>query len=90
MAIAITKATPARRTTQRPLAEYPERRPDAMWPVESLRPLLPESFHIFENVHFVELRCTRCGWTATYSAAGVHTNTLVLDARTHARTHEEV
>ncbi len=54
-----------------------------MWPVDSLRPLLPNSFHAFEDTHFVKLLCTRCGWTAMFSASGVCTDTLIAEARAH-------
>ncbi len=61
-----------------------------MWPVEAITPLLPAHLLPFEDTDFVQLRCSRCDWIATYSAAGVRIDTLIIDARTHARTHEEV
>ncbi len=54
-----------------------------MWPIVSLRPLLPYSFQAWEDTHFVKLRCSRCGWSATFSASGVRTDTLIAEARTH-------
>lgn len=54
-----------------------------MWPVDSLRPQLPDSFQACEDTHFAKLRCTRCGWTATFSASGVRTDTLIAEARAH-------
>jgi len=54
-----------------------------MWPVDSLRRLLPDSFQVYEDTHFVKLLCTRCGWTAIFSANGVRTDTLIAEARTH-------
>ncbi len=54
-----------------------------MWPVDSLRWLLPDSFQAFEDTHFVQLLCTRCDWTAIFSASGVSTDTLIAEARLH-------
>ncbi len=54
-----------------------------MWPVDALRPLLPESFRASEDKHFVELRCERCGWTATFSAAGATAEEILKAARAH-------
>lgn len=76
-------ATPARPILSRAPVKRPEKEADAMWPVESLRSLLSPHLLAFEDCHLVELRCTRCGWTAVYSAAGVRADTLVLDAQAH-------
>ncbi len=54
-----------------------------MWPVDSLRRLLPDSFQVYEDTHFVILLCTRCGWSAMFSASGVRTDTLTTEARAH-------
>ncbi len=40
-----------------------------MWPVRELRDLLPEDLSAYEDADFLELRCARCGWTATFAAA---------------------
>ncbi len=54
-----------------------------MWPVSDLDELLPESFRAFEDDDFLEIRCTRCGWRATFSALGVRTEEALGFAREH-------
>ena len=54
-----------------------------MWPVRELRDLLPEDLLAYEDADFVELRCTRCGWTATFSTAGAAMEEILQAARAH-------
>ncbi len=54
-----------------------------MWPVGRLSFRLAGSFQASEDEHFFELRCTRCGWTATFSATGVKPEEIVAAALGH-------
>ncbi len=54
-----------------------------MWPVEELRPSLPDTFQACEDPDFVALRCSQCGWTAWFSAIGATIEEMVRAARAH-------
>lgn len=54
-----------------------------MWPVRALRRLLPEDLCACENEDFIELRCARCGWTASFSTVGVEAEEILRTAKTH-------
>ncbi len=61
-----------------------QRRGDRLvWPIDGLRAPLPPHLQAFEDTDFVELRCTQCSWSATFSASGVRTDTLTAEARAH-------
>lgn len=56
-----------------------------MWPLPAdvlLFPL-PDSFQASEDEHFFEIRCTRCGWRATFTVAGAQPNAVLKEVRAH-------
>jgi len=55
-----------------------------MWPVDVLLFPLPDSFQAFEDEHFFELRCRKCGQTvATFSAPAAQPEEILKAARAH-------
>ena len=54
-----------------------------MWPVKELRALLPEHLYAEEDSDVGRLRCLCCGWTATFSVAGVTREAIVAEAQRH-------
>ena len=46
-------------------------------------PALPDSSQASEDEHFFELRCMRCGWTATFSATDVRAEEIASAALAH-------
>lgn len=54
-----------------------------MWPTGTLLFSLLVHLQAFENEHFFEVRCTRCGWKATFTVAGAQPETVMQEVRTH-------
>jgi len=55
-----------------------------MWPVVGLLFSLPDSFQAFEDEHFFQLRCSKCGQTvATFTVAGAQPEAILEAARSH-------
>jgi len=54
-----------------------------VWPVLELRDPLPENLRAYEDTDFLELRCIRCEWTATFSAVGANPKEIQRTTRAH-------
>jgi hypothetical protein len=54
-----------------------------MWPIKGILPDLPDHLHLSEDEDMIILACTRCGWTATYSALGASLTHIKADAEAH-------
>ncbi len=55
-----------------------------MWPVDVLLFPLPDSFQAFEDEHFFEIRCRKCGQTvATFSATAAKPEEIVAATQQH-------
>lgn len=79
----VQTATTAERTTRSPLGERHERRPDAMWPIEELRRLLPTHLRARLAARYVEVTCERCGELMVFGRDRATVEEVLKAARTH-------